>query len=201
MKLTVQNKILSAYNMPRSFSSSTSSRRELSRARWLLARALSTGTLIIILLTLFNAAERVAASTSEETGKILTYPNEIRKSRGVGDEERQQQQQQPPRSHFRFRFTPPSSPPAAAATPAPLPPPAVPPFLFLQALPPSCSADLSVFLFSPSLPSSSQRNLRHWKTRLDSEFIKMHTANPRIRPEYPPSFKRRGGGLYFGDAP
>lgn len=42
-------------------------------------------------------------------------------------------------------------------------------------------------LFSSSF---SQRNLRHWKTRLDSEFIKMHTANLRIRPEYLPSFTR-----------
>lgn len=45
-----------------------------------------------------------------ETGKILTYPNDIRKSRGVGGEERQQE---PPRSHFRFR----------SATPPPRVPP------------------------------------------------------------------------------
>lgn len=40
------------------------------------------------------------------------------------------------------------------------------------------------------LSSFSQGNLRHWKTRLDSEFIKMHTASLRIRPEYLPSFTR-----------
>ena len=55
-----------------------------------------------------------------ETGKILTYPNDIRKSRGVGGEERQQE---PPRSHFRFRSAPPSLPPAP---PTPPPPPAPP---------------------------------------------------------------------------
>lgn len=44
------------------------------------------------------------------------------------------------------------------------------------------------------LSLSSQRNLRRWKTRLDSEFIKMHAASLRIRSEYLSSFTRE---LYF----
>lgn len=111
-------------------------------------------------------------------GKILTYPNEIRKSRDVGGEERQQQQ--PPRSHFRFRFTPPPPPPsvvAAATTAAAV-----------------CSSFLSLPFSLSGFFLSSQRNLRHWKTRLDSEFIKMHAASLRIRPEYLPSFTREKRG-------
>lgn len=104
--------------------------------------------------------------------KILTYPNDIRKSRGVGGEERQQE---PPRSHFRFRSAPPSLPPPATPPPPPAPPawePAPPPF---------CRGD-------------SHR----WKTRWDGEFIKMRRANLRVRPSNisPGEEKRaeKGGG-------
>lgn len=91
--------------------------------------------------------------------------------------------------------------PRPLSPPLPPPPPAVPPFLFPRLL--SSCLSVSLTPSSSSLPrlsllssSSSRRNLRHWKTRLDSEFIKMHTANSRIRPEYPPSFRE----LYFGSA-
>lgn len=90
-------------------------------------------------------------------------------------------------------------PPSSPSPPPPSPPPPPLPlaaalfshrFLFLSLyywiLPLCCSLFRSSF---------SQRNLRHWKTRLDSEFIKMHAASLHIRPEYLPSFTR---GLYFG---
>lgn len=67
-----------------------------------------------------RAREVEPFNSRRETGKILTYPNDIRKSRGVGGEERQQE---PPRSHFRFRSAPPPLPPSP---PTP-PPPPVPP--------------------------------------------------------------------------
>lgn len=67
-------------------------------------------------------------------------------------------------------------------------PPSPPPPPSPAAFPPP-----SFLSFPPSelfLSSSSQGNLRHWKTRLDSEFIKMHAASLRIRPEYLRSFIR-----------
>lgn len=66
--------------------------------------------------------------------------------------------------------------------PSPPPPPS-----------PAAFPSPSFLSFPPSklfLSSFSQGNLRHWKTRLDSEFIKMHAASLRIRPEYLRSYKR-----------
>lgn len=66
--------------------------------------------------------------------------------------------------------------------PSPPPPPS-----------PAAFPSPSFLSFPPSelfLSSFSQGNLRHWKTRLDSEFIKMHAVSLRIRPEYLRSFIR-----------
>ena len=92
----------------------------------------------------------------EGTWKILTYPNEIRKSGGVDGEERQQK---PPHGHFRFR-----------STVATAPPPPPPPHRHLLDATPAFSQ------FSPAPSSSSfttlERDSRYWKTEQDASSLK-----------------------------
>jgi len=78
-------------------------------------------------------------------------------------------------------------------SPSPPPPPlAVPCFLSLSSSFLFLSFPVAGFFLSvaPFVASFSRRNLRRWKTRLDSEFIKMHAAGLRIWPEYLLSFTR-----------